>query len=254
MRKRPAFLLAVLLLAPLVAAAAAVSREPVARSTVVGMGNPAYNGRFTFTRIRYSGSYGFRGRGGDAWAHDYPQADLNLPTVLSEISRVRPTLGSSNVFDLEDPAIFRYPILYLSEPGFWSISEEGARNLRSYLLKGGFIIFDDFEAEQWHNFAAQFLRAMPEYQFIEIDVRHPIFHSFFDLEKLDTPHPLVRVTPIYYGVFEDNDPTKRMLAMVNFNSDLAEYWEWSGRGFFPIDDSNDAYKLGVNYIVYGLNH
>ena len=249
-RRRVVVLIAVSLLAPLLAAAAVVREH--ARASAAG--NPAYNARFTFTRIRYSGSYGFRGRGGSAWAHDYPQADLNLPTVLSEISKVRPTLGTSNVFDLEDPEIFRYPILYLSEPGFWSISEEGAKNLRTYLLKGGFIIFDDFEAEQWDNFAAQFLRAMPEYQFIEIDVKHPIFQAFFELEKLDTPHPLVRVTPIYYGVFEDNDPKKRMLAMVNFNSDLAEYWEWSGRGFFPIDDSNDAYKLGINYIIYGINH
>jgi hypothetical protein len=215
--------------------------------------DPNYNARFTFTRIRYDGSFGFR-RGGSAWAHDYPQADLNLPTVLSEISQVRPTLGSSNVFDLEDPAIFRHPIIYVSEPGFWNITDLGAKNLRTFLLKGGFVIFDDFEAEQWYNFAEQFQRAMPEYEFIELDVTHPIFHAFFDLQKLDTPHPLVRVTPIYYGVFENNDPTRRMLAMVNFNSDLAEYWEWSGQGFFPIDPTNDAYKLGVNYIIYGLTH
>jgi uncharacterized protein DUF4159 len=212
-----------------------------------------YNAQFTFTRIRYGG-YGFRGRGGSSWSHDYPQADLNLPTVLAEISRARPTLGTSHVFDLENPAIFRHPIIYVSEPGYWSITQEGALNLRNYLLKGGFVIFDDFEAEQWDNFAEQFRQAMPEYEFIKLDVTHPIFHTFFDLQRLDTPHPLVNVEPIYYGVFEDNDPTKRMIAMVNFNSDLAEYWEWSGRGFFPIDPTNDAYKLGINYIIYGLTH
>ena len=35
---------------------------------------------------------------------------------------------------------------------------------------------------------------------------------------------------------------------------LAEYWEWSGSGLFPFDASNEAYKLGVNYMVYGLTH
>ncbi len=219
--------------------------------------NPEYNARFTFTRIRYNsyGGGGFRG-GGGSWAHDYPQADFNLPTVLSEISLVRPTLGSSNVLDLEDPGIFRNPILYVSEPGFWSITEAGARNLRSFMLKGGFVIFDDFEdtGNQWPTFAASFKAAMPEYEFIEINVKHPVFQSFFELEKLDTPHPLVRVTPIYLGVFEDNDPAKRMLALINLNCDLAEYWEWSGQGFFPIDSSNDAFKMGVNYIIYGLTH
>ena len=33
-----------------------------------------------------------------------------------------------------------------------------------------------------------------------------------------------------------------------------EYWEWSGEGFFPFDTSNEAYKLGVNYLIYGLTH
>ena len=223
------------------------------RALAAQNGNVAYNGKFTFTRVRYGGSgYGFRG--GSSWAHDYPRADVNLPEVMSEISRLQPNLDASNVFDLEDRTIFHHPILYLSEPGFWGITDAGARNLREYLLKGGFIIFDDFEAEQWYNFEAQFRRALPEAQFIPIDVKHPIFHTFFDLQKLDTPHPLVRVTPVYYGVFEDNDPKGRMLAMVNYNADLAEYWEWSGSGFFAIEETNDAYKMGVNYILYGLTH
>ena len=240
-------------LACALAAAAASRSSELCNPFTSQNGNVQYNGKFTFTRVRYNGpGYGFRG--GSSWAHDYPQADVNLPEVMSEISRLRPNLDASNVFDLEDATIFQHPILYLSEPGFWGITEAGARNLRAYLLKGGFIIFDDFEAEQWHNFEAQFRRALPEAQFIPIDVKHPIFHTFFDLQKLDTPHPLVRVTPIYYGVFEDNDPTGRMLAMVNYNADLAEYWEWSGSGFFAIEPTNDAYKMGVNYILYGLTH
>ena len=44
------------------------------------------------------------------------------------------------------------------------------------------------------------------------------------------------------------------MALVNFNSDVAEYWEWSGSGRLPVDTTNDAYKLGVNYILYGVTH
>jgi hypothetical protein len=62
------------------------------------------------------------------------------------------------------------------------------------------------------------------------------------------------VDPKYYGLFEDNDPRRRMMAIVNYNNDLAEYWEWSAQGYFPVDTSNDAYKLGVNYVIYGLTH
>jgi Domain of unknown function (DUF4159) len=219
--------------------------------------NIPYNGRFTFTRIRYNnrggGAFGRRGWS-NAWNHDWPDADLNMQVMLSEFTAVRPNLGDSNVLDLEDPEIFRYPILYMSEPGYWSITQEGAANLRQHLLKGGLIIFDDFEADQWYNFADQLKRALPEYEFIEIDGTHPVFQSFFNIDDIYVPHPLVAVTPKYFGMFEDNDPRQRMLALVNYNSDLAEYWEWSGQGFFPVDPTTEAYKLGVNYIIYALTH
>jgi len=168
--------------------------------------NVPYNGRFTFSRIRYGG-WGFRG--GSSWAHDYPRADEHLSMLMESLTSLNPNLERTNVFDLEDPEIFRHPILYVSEPGFWSISETGARNLREHLLKGGFVIFDDFEAGQWVNFEAQFRRALPEAEFIEIDARHPVFHVFFEIDDIDVPHPLVRVDPVYLAVFEGNDPSGR---------------------------------------------
>ena len=56
-----------------------------------------------------------------------------------------------------------------------------AANLRDYMLKGGFVIFDDFEADQWINFEAQFRRALPDAVFRPLPTTHPLFHSFFDL-------------------------------------------------------------------------
>ncbi len=226
------------------------ARRPVAALTQGA--NLSYDGRFIFARIRYgSGGGRFRG-GGAAWAHDYPQADQHLPRIVSEISTLDPRHNGSNVFDLDDPELLRFPVAYLSEPGFWSATDSEIQGLRQYLLKGGFLIVDDFEAEQWHNFAAQMRRALPEYEPIEIDGTHSIFDSFFHVPNPYVAHPLVRVTPEFYGYFEDNDSKKRMMAIVNFNSDLAEYWEWSATGQFSVDLTNEAYKLGVNYIIYGL--
>jgi len=74
------------------------------------------------------------------------------------------------------------------------------------------------------------------------------------MKTIDFPHPLSNVLPTYYGVFENNDPTRRMLAIVNYNSDLAEYWEWSDTGYLPTDFTNEAYKLGINYVVYAMTH
>lgn len=213
-----------------------------------------YDGRFTFTRIRYgSVRGGFRRPwGGSAWAHDYPDADRNMQTMLNEYTAMRARTEGSNVFDLEDPGIFLNPILYISEPGDWGLTDEGAANLRRYLLKGGFLIFDDFEARQWDNMARQVARALPEGRWVEIDATHPIFSTFFRVDDIYVPHPLVRVTPRYMVIFEDNDPTGRIMVLANHNSDLAEYWEYAAQGYFPVDPTNDAFRLGINYIVYGL--
>jgi hypothetical protein len=217
--------------------------------------NPDYRCQLVFTRIRYGDSADavsyFRR---SAWSHDYPRADLHLSRLLSELTNIEANTASTNVFTLDDPELFRHPISYLSEPGFWTMSDEEADRLRSYLLKGGFLIFDDFELEQWHNFEAQMKRVLPEHRLVEIDVDHPIFQSFFEMKTITFPHPLVPVSPTYYGIFEDDDPSKRLMVIVNYNNDVAEYWEWSDQGWFPIDITNEAYKLGINYMIYALTH
>ena len=247
MRRGVAGLLLLVLVLPLTAAGQ--GRRPSRQSSAT----VEYDSHFVFTRIRYGS--GLRSFGDASWAHDYPSADRNLAAILDFISNMRVRLDGTNVYDLDDEGIFENPIIYVSEPGFWTIRPSEAENLRKYLLKGGFIIFDDFEGDgHWRNMTAQMARALPDHRFIPITVDHPIFHSFFDIQKLDVPHPLVNVTPGYLAMFENNDPSRRMIALANWNNDLAEYWEWSAEGLFNPDPTNDAYRLGVNYIVYAMTH
>ena len=141
----------------------------------------------------------------------------------------------------------------MAEPGFWRPSESEALALRKYLTKGGFIIFDDFAGEHWMNFESQMLRVLPKAKFVPLTLSHPIFDSFYRIKSLDYEHPYYRgFKSVFYGLFEDNDPNKRLLAIINYNNDMSEYWEFSDEGMFPIDMSNEAYKLGVNYIIYAL--
>ena len=250
MRPVAALLLLVLLL-PLVASGQGRRRSGPETATV------EYDSHFVFTRIRYNAGGGLaRGFfGGGAWNHDYPLADRNLASILDYITNMRVRIDGTNVYDLDNNDIFENPIIYVSEPGFWRIRPEEAENLRRYLLKGGFIIFDDFEGDgHWANMTQQMAQALPDHRFIPITVDHPIFHSFFDIQRLDVPHPTVNVVPSYRAIFEDNDPSKRMIALANWNNDLAEYWEWSAEGLYNPDPTNDAYRLGVNYIVYAMTH
>jgi hypothetical protein len=74
------------------------------------------------------------------------------------------------------------------------------------------------------------------------------------MTTIDFPHPMYGIRPTYYGIHEDNDPHKRLMVIANHDNDVAEYWEWSGRGLFPVDASNEAYKLGINYMLYAYTH
>lgn len=214
-----------------------------------------YDSHLTFTRLVYgSGLRGF-GFGGAAWSHDYPAADKNLSAILDYITNMRVRLDGTNVLDLDDPEIFQNPILYVWEPGYWSIQRSEAENLRKYLLKGGFVIFDDFEGpDHWENMTAQMRQALPDHQWFPIDVTHPIFQSFFQIKILDVPHPSMNVRPGYFAMFDDNTPNGRMIALANHNNDIAEYWEWSAEGLYNPDPTSNAYRLGVNYYVYAMTH
>jgi hypothetical protein len=159
---------------------------------------------------------------------------------------------ASNVLTLDDPDLFKFPVAYLCEPGFWQPGDAEVLGLRNYLLKGGFLIVDDFVDNQWYNFEEQMRRVLPDARLIPLTVDQPIFDSFYHIPSLDYRHPYWGEESKFYGIFEQNDPQRRLMVIVNYNNDVAEYWEFSDTGMFPIDLSNDAYKLGVNYIMYAL--
>ena len=217
-----------------------------------------YNGQFTFVRLRWKSDLGFSRRGGfsSAWNHDYPRAEQNLSLMLQELTALDVRTDGSLILTLDDPELFKYPIAFMWEPGFWNLAASEAESFRAYLLKGGFAVFEDFDGEQqWHNFEAQMHLVLPGGRFVRLDNTHRIFDSFFKVNDIDAiVHPMSGIRPIYYGIFEDNDPSKRLMVVANYDNDVPEYWEWSGQGLFPFNASNEAYKLGINYVVYGLTH
>jgi Domain of unknown function (DUF4159) len=218
--------------------------------------NEPFDGRVNFVRIRYQTSFGgFGRRGGEpGWAHDYPTADTHLMKILNELTLLRPRIDGSNVYSLADPDLHNHPIAYMSEPGGWLTDDEEAKSLRSYLEKGGFIIFDDFRDYDWDNLVEQMRRVLPEGRWVELDSTHPVFHSFFEIDDLSSLPSYGNRMPTYWGMFEENDPGRRLIALANRDNDIGEYWEFSDTGYAPVDLSNQAYKFGVNYFIYGLTH
>jgi hypothetical protein len=223
--------------------------------------NAPYNGRFAFNRIRFQPSAWRPGPyewGLDlGWNHDYPRADTHFAKILQETTTIALN-DDAVILAFDDPEVFKYPIGYVSEPGRWTLNEKEAAGLRAYLLKGGFLIFDDFRGRDLQNLEAMMRKALPEARFQEVPLTHAVWDSFFRITEPPSVSPYGGFrgggAPRYLGIFEDNDPRRRLLAIANHNNDIGEYWEFSDTGFVPIDLSNEAYKLGVNYVVYAMTH
>jgi hypothetical protein len=218
--------------------------------------NPPYDGRFTFVRLRYGPPTDYVSQR-IPWSHDYPTGERHFLKILKEITSLELNLIETSILGFDEPDVFKYPVSYMAEPGFLALTDAEAANFRAYLLKGGFVIFDDFSPERggWEPFELQMRQVLPEARFVDLDATHPIFHSFFEINDLNIiPQYYDNAKPVFRGIYSSADPTKRLLAIVNFNTDISEYWEFSDTGLRPISEANEAYKLGVNYIVYAMTH
>lgn len=210
-----------------------------------------YDGRFTIVRLWYP-HY-------DGWSYDYPEMEQNFTAILTDLTAVPARPVGSNILRMDDPELMKYPIAYLSEPGYWYPTDAEAQGLRTYLAKGGFLIVDDFHFEnEWLVFEAAMKTVLPGARIERLTKEHPVFHSFFSIESLDIPYPgrfgQRGLMGEFYGIHQDNDPSKRLAVVINYNMDIGDYMEHSGTGFYPVDPTNEAYKFGVNYIIYGLTH
>lgn len=209
--------------------------------------NVPYDGKFTFARLRYA-DYN-----GSGWWFDYPTMERNLMTMVREVTYLRAHFYGSNIHTMDDPELFKYPVSYLSEPGYWYPSESEVLGLRTYLQKGGFLIVDDFRFQEWVNFERQIMRVLPDAQIMRLDLNASVFDSFFRITSLEMRYPHNPYQPSsFWGIFEDNDRTKRLMVAINYDTDIGDYMEHSEQGLWPVNISNDAYKFMMNYIFYGL--
>src|SRR5262249_30753504 len=126
---RPRGRLRVLLVAWLAVAIAAAARAQFGfgfREPYPPLPNIPYDGRFTFVRVRYDPAPGgfWPGRR-PSWIHGYPIAERNLMKIMNEVSYLD-AHEEINTVTLDDPALFKYPIAYIIEVGWWTLNDREA--------------------------------------------------------------------------------------------------------------------------------
>ena len=216
---------------------------------------------FYFARLVYdSGMGGGRRRGG--WATDYPEAEYHFMQGVKRLTKVD-AAGEGKLVRPLDDEMFEYPWLYAVEVGRWYLSQEEAEHLREYLLRGGFLMVDDFHGTyQWAGFLDSMQRVFPDRPILEIESEAPIFHVLYDLDqRIQIPgrryiwsgvtYERDGYVPHWRGIYDDEG---RLMVAINFNMDLGDAWEHADWPQYPEPIRARAYRFGINYVVYAMTH
>jgi len=215
--------------------------------------------QFVYARVRYH-VHNWR-RGGEVpWHHDYPDGDTMFPDNLGRLTSVATDPEQFQIVDIDSKDLFKYPFIYMSEPGYLDLYPDDVKNLREYFDRGGFLLMDDFRGTegnmgQYLNMAEQMAKVFPDRQIEAVPANHPIFHSFYDLDPKDMLAPYFNPGesgPVEFLAIKDSKD--RIQVMIDFNNDISEYWQALDVGTCSLHESGRAVELGINYAIYAMTH
>lgn len=220
------------------------------------------NARFTrYARWR-NGRVDWR-EGGTSWTQDYPRADRHFAQSIRRLTRIqaRSVEQPVNLDDGDD--VYDWPWLCAGEMGDWKLTDSQIDKLREYLLRGGFLMLDDFwGTEEWERFYESMHRVFPDRPIVEIENSDAIFHTIYDLdERYQIPGEWALARGSTYrndgsvahwrGIYDDHG---RIMVAMAFNSDIGDSWEWADDARYPEKYSALGIRIGVNYVVYAMTH
>jgi hypothetical protein len=192
----------------------------------------------------------------DGWAHDYPTAEEHILQIMGQVTLIDTNRLSYKVVDLASPELFEYPFSYISHPGEVIPSDQEIANLREYVERGGFIMFDDFGGQgqgpwEFQNFRNILRRAFPDRELYPLTDQHELLRISYDVDDLNMIHPMSGAKSAFYGF----DDSKGRLAMIVCHAnDVGDYWEFLDQPWYPVKPSAEAIKLGINIAIYAMTH
>jgi hypothetical protein len=216
---------------------------------------------FHFVRLIYTDN-GLRFGGQERWLTDWPDAETHLLGGVRRLTRIN-VAEQGHYLPIMDDSLFDYPWLYAVEVGAWSLSDEEAARLRDYLLRGGFLMVDDFHGtREWSTFVQGMHRIFPDRAIVDIPADDPVFHVAFELDEhvqipgiqsvySGLPYERDGYTPHWRGIYDDDG---RLMVVINFNMDLGDAWEHADAPEYSLLYTTRAYKYAINYILYAMTH
>ena len=217
---------------------------------------------FAFTRIIFDSGYQpLPGPGNTAW-RDWPESDMHFIRGVRRLTSVD-VEDQSRAIRLTDEQLYDRPWIYALEVGSWLLSQEEADSLREYLLRGGFLVVDDFHGSvQWAGFMRSMQKVFPDRPIVDVPENTPIMGIHFDVDQ-SKPVPGIMAlrygqtwehdgyTPTWRGIYDDDG---RLMVIINFNVDLGDAWELADEAWYPEEYTALAYRYGINFVIYAMTH
>ena len=223
---------------------------------------------FAWSRLMYKqlggsfGGFGFN-RGG-SWSRDYPKADITFLAALRRLTRVD-ARSYQQVVDLDSDDIFNFPFMYAVQVQTWTFNDEQARRLHDYLLKGGFLMVDDFHGTaDWDSFIRGMRAVLPadQYPITDLADGDEIFHVLYDIgQRFQVPGEQYVQTgrtyekdgyvPKWRAIRDDKG---RIIVAICHNMHLGDAWEWADDAAYPEPFASMAFRIGIDYVMYSMTH
>ena len=217
---------------------------------------------FHMARLAYGtrGCAGSRGYCNSWWAIDYPHAELHFLPAVERMTRIEVSEDSAHV-QIHEDSLYDYPWLFAQQigQGRWIPTAEDVTRLREYLLRGGFLVVDDFHGEnEWLHFEQIMNQILPRRPIVEIPEDDMLIHILFDLDKR-TQIPGERHLgwqrmegpPHWRGIYDEDG---RLMVAINHNIDMGDAWEHADDAHYPAPMTATAYRFGINYVIYAMTH
>ncbi len=193
-------------------------------------------GSYQSALVKYNG-------GGDWYANP-----TSLPNLVKFCNKKLKTTIATEVATVAvgSKEIFNYPFVHITGHGNIVLSAEETKNLRSYLMGGGFLhISDNYGLDKFIR--REMKKVFPDNDFVELPVSHPIYH-----QKYNFPNGLPKIHE------HDGKPAQgfgiiikgRLVCFYDYQCDLGDGWEDADVHHDSEKKRNEALQMGANIISY----
>ena len=182
-------------------------------------------------------------RGGGDW-YANPSSLPNLTKFCN--ANLNMNLFEPATVEVGSRDIFNYPLVHITGHGNIVFSDEEIRNLRAYLLAGGFLHIDDnYGLDKFIR--PQMKRVFPELEFVELPYDYPIYHQAYDFPRgLPKIHEHDNKPPQGFGLIYEG----RLICFYTYECDLGDGWEDQAVHGDSEEIRTKALQMGANIIQY----